>query len=156
MFPVPEVPSNRMCPTRCLMVSTDHLTMTQQQVILGRVTSESFDAPLAFPDAEIALPTELLHSASSQGEGIDSITSPFGQPEDPQADREVHFERDNLNLMGEEDGWMHETASVWITRPLDDAILLAGHVVVAFETRGFMPSKETPIEVSDAGGGRQA
>lgn len=38
-------------------------------------------------------------------------------------------------------------AALWITRPKNDTVLPVGNVVLAFETRGFTPSVETPIEV---------
>lgn len=41
---------------------------------------------------------------------------------------------------------MHEATSIQITRPLNDTVFLVGHVVVAFDTRGFTPSADTPIE----------
>lgn len=45
------------------------------------------------------------------------------------------------------------TAALWITRPINDAVLFVGDVVLAFETRGFT-SMETPIEVSFKAGNR--
>ncbi|CAM9801608.1 unnamed protein product [Ectocarpus sp. 12 AP-2014] len=42
----------------------------------------------------------------------------------------------------------NDTAAIWITRPLNDTILPLGDVVLTFETHGFTPAVETPIEAN--------
>lgn len=48
----------------------------------------------------------------------------------------------------EEHGPLNVAPEVWITQPLNDSVISVGDVVVAFKTRGFRPSVETPVEVS--------
>lgn len=54
--------------------------------------------------------------------------------------------RDRLNDERGERGRPHEAAAILITRPVNNDILPVGDVVVAFQTHGFAPSSETPIE----------
>lgn len=42
----------------------------------------------------------------------------------------------------------NDTAAIWITRPLNDTLLPLGDIFLAFETQGFTPAVETPIEAS--------
>lgn len=42
----------------------------------------------------------------------------------------------------------NDTAAISITRPLNDTILPLGDVFLTFETHGFTPAVETPIEAS--------
>lgn len=102
-----------------------------------------------------AKPSENIYSLTHQGEGGHSA---FNNNRHPQTvDQSIVASRGSTSTS---DGPEHrhpamtahpagDAVGIRITRPLNGSLFLVGDVELAFETRGFTPSVQTPIEVHD-------
>lgn len=102
-----------------------------------------------------ATPSEKIFSLTDQGEGGHGA---FNNNRHPQTDD--NFIVASQGSTSTSDGPEHrqpamtahpagDAVGIRIIRPLNESLFLVGDVELAFETRGFTPSVQTPIEVSD-------
>lgn len=104
-----------------------------------------------FPDDTISISSS---GGSYQGKGAQTVIDVFKGNTAVEAVNQEGFllAADGPNTRREEPPQDVVAAALWITRPTNDTVLPVGNVVLAFETRGFTPSVETPIEVGLNGG----
>lgn len=106
--------------------------------------------PQSNSDGAATTPSGKLHLESRhQDNGSETPATVFRKHAPPNTARPFldHDAGDGVNAKKIEDGGsVHEATSIEITRPLNDTVFLVGGVVVAFDTRGFTPSADTPIE----------
>lgn len=128
------------------VVDTDRPTL-YSQLSLNPVVRGHIGPP--FPDDTTSIPSS---GGSHQGKGAPTVvdvskTNVEGNIEGGVTHQRFLLAADRLDAEHEEPT-QDVTAALSITRPTNDAIMLVGNVVLAFETRGFTPSVETPIKVS--------
>ncbi|CAB1105453.1 GT4 [Ectocarpus sp. CCAP 1310/34] len=111
------------------------------------------------PDKDIFTPSgELMkgpsHHREEDTEATERIASVFRARQTGSVEQQLLVgATDNLVAEGEKPlptplPTKNDTAAIWITRPLNDTILPLGDVFLTFETHGFTPAVETPIEAS--------
>lgn len=122
-------------------------------IFLDGGKGENIGLPPTNPNGAVMTPSGSLRLESHhQGKGAEPPADAFLK-QAPWTKTAEHFfppllADDGANAKSEDGGPMHEATSIQITRPLNDTVFLVGHVVVAFDTRGFTPSADTPIEAS--------
>lgn len=116
-------------------------------MILDAGKGENICLPSTNQNGAVMTPSGKLHleSRHHQEKGAESPVDTFLKQTSKTAARFLPAD-DGVNVNSEGGGSVHEVTSIEITGPSNDTVFLLGHVVVAFDTRGFTPSAETPIE----------
>lgn len=138
------IPGIIMYPCNVLLLL--HELAHSPQVILDGGKGQSIGLPPTNQNGADMTPSDKLHPESRhQRKGAEPSVETFLKQTSKTAECFLPAD-DDVNAESEGGGSVHEGTSIEITRPSNDTVFLVGDVVVAFDTHGFTPSAETPIE----------